>query len=275
MLTDQLSSLGLTQEETKTYLALLELGPTKVSYLARKIGKPRPTLYGFLKKLHEKGLITQSLEYGDFGTKVFIAEPPHKISQLFRQKIENLENQQKLFKTILPELEKTSATKFLSPKFQLYEGIDGLRHVLKDMLLYSDIETTAFWPIKSMVETLSPEFFRYHNKERIKNRIFTRALWPNTQTIDIKKHPYLGAGQEFQREIRIAPPEIDFPMGYWIYKNKTAFISSRAESFGFIIESRELTQMLLSQFELIWKISKPLVTNKEDTSLFLQELSRD
>lgn len=142
------------------------------------------------------------------------------------------------------------------------------------MLLYDDIETQAFWPIKAMLDILSPDFFRYLNKERIKNHIYTRAIWPQSQVVDIKKHLYLGAGGEFQREIRIAPEGIDFSMGYWIYKDKAAFISSRKESFGFIIESRELVEMLLAQFEVIWKISKALKMESEDTASFLRELQQ-
>lgn len=63
-------------------------------------------------------------------------------------------------------------------------------------------------------------------------------------------------------------------MGYWIYGNKVAFISSRKESFGFIIESAELVEMLRTQFEVLWKTSKPIKVDPKDTNLFLQELEK-
>ena len=91
--------------------------------------------------------------------------------------------------------------------------------------------------------------------------------------MDIKKHPYLGTGEKFLREIRIAPKDIGFSMGYWIYGNKVAFISSKKEAFGFIIESKELAEMLSSQFEVMWKLSKPIVTKLSDTESFLEEIS--
>ncbi len=80
--------------------------------------------------------------------------------------------------------------------------------------------------------------------------------------VDIKEHPYLGAGEEFLREIRLAPPAIDFSLGYWIYGNKVAFLSSREESFDFIIESSELCQTLKSQFEMVWRAAKVLELEK-------------
>jgi hypothetical protein len=123
-----------------------------------------------------------------------------------------------------------------------------------------------------MLDILSEDFFKNLNKERIRLKLKTRAIWPRKQIVNIKEHPYLGAGEKFFREIRIAPQEINFSMGYWIYGNKVAFISSKREAFGFIIESRELAETLSSQFEVIWKLSKPIRSKPEDVAPFFAEL---
>lgn len=107
-----------------------------------------------------------------------------------------------------------------------------------------------------MIEILGPEFFKKHNKERIERNIYTQAIWPSLQTVTTSDYPFMGQGNAFKREIRIAPKNIHFSMGYWIYGNKAAFISSNKESFGFIIESKEFVQMLSSQFDVMWNISK-------------------
>ena len=224
MLNETLATLGFNEHEIKAYLLLLEIGPITAGNLAKKFGVPRSSLYGFLKRLQDKGIIGQSIKGG---VKVFLAEAPEKANFLFSQKIEELERQQKIYQELLPQLRQKQATKFIAPKLQLFEGELGLKNVLKDMLLYRDLETQAFWPAKKMVEALSPDFFRYHNKERIKNNLSIRAIWPESQMVDIKERPYLGAGEEFLREIKIAPPAIDFSLGYWIYGNKVAFLSSR------------------------------------------------
>lgn len=273
MLEDVLKTLGLDDDEIKTYLTLLEVGkPVTVGTLAKHMGVPRPSLYGFLKRLHGRGLVSQSTNMSDIRT--FFAVAPEQVSLIIDQKIGDLLKTQNLYKTLLPELQSNQETELITPRFQLFEGEEGVKHVLKDMLLYHDIETQAFWPIKSMLEVLGPDFFRYHNKERIKNNLSTRAIWPPSQVVDIKDHPYLGVGKSFKREIRVAPKEIDFSMGYWIYGNKVAFISSRKESFGFIIESAELVEMLRTQFEVLWKASKPIKVDPKDTNLFLQELEK-
>jgi len=268
MIEDILLTLGFKAEETKAYLQLLKSGPITAGNLAKKMGVPRPSLYGFLKKLQNKGIVVQSLKWG---VKIFTAEPPERINLIFRQHIENLQEKQQLYKKILPELKGHAPFKFTAPKFSLFEGKEGIKHVLKDMWLYSGIETQSLWPIKAMLDTLSPDFFWNLNKERIRNNISIRAIWPESQIVKIKTHPYLGTGKEFKREIRIAPKKMDFSTGYWLYANKAAFISSHEESFGFVIESKELVDMLLSQFEAVWNISKPLQVNPKDSEPFLKK----
>jgi len=271
MIENILSGLGLETEEIKTYLLLLETGPITAGNLSKKLGFPRSSLYGFLKRLQDQGMVNESKK---FDIKIFSAEAPEKISLLFKQRIEDLAEKQSLYESILPDLRKLQPSKLITPKLQIFEGEEGLKSALKDMLLYKNISTQAFWPIKKMVDILTPDFFRYLNKERIRNNLYTRAIWPKSQKLDVKQHPYLGVGERFLREIRIAPAEMDFSMGYWIYGNKAVFISSRKESFGFIIESSELIQMLLVQFELVWKISKPLIIDSKDSDKFIEEMKR-
>jgi sugar-specific transcriptional regulator TrmB len=264
-------SLGLEPEEAKTYLFLLESGSITAGNLAKKIGVPRSSVYGFLKRLQEHNLIIESQKQG---IKTFSAESPEKINLLFRQRQESLEKNQELFKALLPELKPKQSQKFITPKIQIFEGREGLQGALKDMLLYYDMETLALWPIKTMVNVLSPEFFRYLNKERIKNNLYTRAIWPQTQTVNVAEHPYLGVGEAFKREIRLAPQDMDFSMGYWIYGNRVVFISSIKESFGFIIESAEMVETLKAQFEIVWGLSEKMSVNPAATRAFVQEIEK-
>ncbi len=271
MLESVFASLGLEAEESKVYTFLLETGPITAGAIARKLGVPRSSVYGFLKELQKHNLVVESQRRG---VKIFSAENPEKINLLFRQKQESLAKSQDLFKSLIPSLSSKKSTRLLKPKIQIFEGKEGLQAALKDMLLYYDMETQALWPIKAMVEILSPDFFRYLNKERIKNNLFTRAIWPLSQTVDIANHPYLGVGEKFKREIRLAPKNMDFSMGYWIYGNRIVFISSVNESFGFIIESAELAETMKAQFELIWNQSTKLIVDPKATEAFVKEIEK-
>jgi HTH-type transcriptional regulator, sugar sensing transcriptional regulator len=271
MLANILAQLGVSEEESNLYSLLLATGPIQAGKLATRAGIPRSSLYGFLDKLAQRRLVNQSLKDG---VKVFAAQDPATVIHLFQQQIDLLKTAQDKYKQILPNLLARDSAKLITPRFQMYEGGEGLKNVLQDMLLYSDIETVALWPIKAMVEALTPQFFRYLNKERIKSRLYTRAIWPANQVLNTIDHPYLGSGSGFYREIRVAPKTMRFAMGYWVYADKAAFLSSKRESFGFIIQSQELVDLLRSQFEILWQLSVPLTTNEDSTKEFLDEIDR-
>ncbi len=262
-----LVQFGLREDEIKTFVFLIEQGEQTAGNLAKKTGLSRPSLYGFVRKLKDIGLVTESQKNG---VKTFHACSKEKIEKLFSEKIKDLEAGKNQIADLYEQIAIHGSAS--NPRFQLFEGKEGLKQILKDMMLYRDIETKAYWPIKSMVDILSESFFRDLNKERIQRKIYTRAIWPESQKLDIKKHPYLGFGKEFLREIRIAPKNISFFMGYWIYGKKVAFISSKKEAFGFIIESKELVEMLSTQFELMWISSKPITGKIEDGNDFLKEV---
>lgn len=270
MLEKILASLELSPEEIRIYMLILETGGgITAGELAKKLGMARPTLYGILQRLTDKGIIQRSLKYG---VRRFAALSPEKLDLLFNQRIEHLQTQQKAYQEILPQLLSKHRMDTLSPRFQYFEGKEGVQHVLKDMLMYRNLETLAFWPIKSMIEMLSEDFFRYHNKERIRNNLYTRAIWPQKEVVDVKKNKFLGVGEAFRREIRLAPTDVHFTMGYWMYGNKIAFLSSQAECFGMIVESQEMVTMQRAAFEVIWNSSVPLKVNPKDTQPFIDEM---
>ncbi len=264
------SSLSVSPEESKLYIAMLSSGSISAGLLSRQVGLPRPSVYTTLKRLIIKGLVTESRKNNK---KIFTPIHPDYLVNLFETQKTELDQAEKQLKNSLPDLRALLSGAYISPRLEVFESREGLERVLRDMLLYRDIRTEALWPIQTMIETLSPDFFDKHNRERIARNIFTRAIWPENQVVNFKKHPYLGSGKDFKREIRIAPENIDFSMGYWIYGNKVAFLSSRKESFGFIIESAELAKTLRSQFELVWKQSTLIRVKESDVVAFTESLN--
>ena len=267
MIDTTLEKFGLRDEEIKTFLFLLENGAQTAGNLAKKTNLSRPSLYGFLKKLEKVGLVVESQKNS---VKTFQASSKEKIQAVFHERFKELEKGKSDIEKVFTELQKGAVTTV--PKFQFFEGREGAQHVFKEVLLYRNIHTKSYWPIKKMIEVIGEETFRYLNKERIKRNIYTQAIWPRNQMVDIKKYPYLGVGKNFLREIRVAPEGIDFSMGYWIYENKVSFISSQKEAFGFIVESKELAEMLSSQFDMMWKQSKTITVPEKYTQGFLKEI---
>ncbi len=69
-----LGSIGLSQYESKCFLASLELGPSTINQIGIYAGVPRTKVYGAVKKLVERGLLEQNQE----DQKIFIARSPRE-----------------------------------------------------------------------------------------------------------------------------------------------------------------------------------------------------
>lgn len=270
MLDQIFQQLNLKPEHTIVYSALLESGPLPAGKLAKRLNMPRSSLYGFLNDLAQKGLVLQSEK---MAVKLWQAAMPEKVNEILNDQVNQIEKAKKSFANILPDLQARQKTDFITPKFTYYEGVDSVKQMLKDVLLYRDMETDCIWPIKDMVEVFGKEFLeQYGTKERIRRNITNRVLVPQNKMIDIKQNPFFGSQPELLREVRIAPKDVDYSMGYWAYGDKVQFISSKKESFGFIVESKELRQLLKTQFDLIWQISKQVKVDKKYTEKFIQEI---
>jgi len=248
-----LSLFGLREVETDLYEKLFYGGTMPASVLAKQVGISRTSVYDLLKRLIDIGLI---IETTNNNAKSFVVQPPEKLKLLLEEKEKAIAQAQQL----LPEIQniyqqRKGPTK---PRFQVFEGKEALQQMVKDLLLYKDITAQVFWSVKKPLDLLSPEFFAQYHEKRVKNNIRLQAIWPKEQIPTNKTYSFLSMAKELKRDVRIAPPNIDFSMGYAIYGNTVRFISNQKENFGFLVESQELADTMRSQFKIIWDISKPI-----------------
>lgn len=267
MFTKLFKEMGLSENANQIYLRLLKLGPASARQLAENLNLPRPTVYDNLKLLIKYGLATEKEKENK---KLFGVDEIKNLPQLIKSKIEALKKEEANIKKILPTLALRAKT--IEPKIKFYSGSEGIKQVLKDMLWYNNIETLTMWPISEMVEILGKEYLENLNRRRIRQNISIRGIWPRDKAVDFKNHPYLGVGKSHLRQLRFAPKGMTWEMSYWLYADKAAFISSKKECFGFIIHSQDFAQLLKAQFEIIWKISKPIPPKPQYTDDFLKTI---
>lgn len=246
-----LSIFNLTDKEINLYEKLFYGGVMSASELSKRMGISRTSVYDQVAILKKAGLIVESLESG---IKKFFVQPPSKIAQLIKSKEEEL----KTAKNDLLNLEKeyNSKLRIMMPHIQIYKGRDELQQMIKDVLLYRDITLYSYWSIGDTLETLTSSFFAKYHQERAERNILLKAIWSKDQATTKKVIAFLNDHIKEKREIRIAPNDKSFSLGYEIYANKVCFISSSKESYGFIVESSELAETMKIQHDTIWKISK-------------------
>jgi sugar-specific transcriptional regulator TrmB len=253
MLTNIFKELGLSEITEKIFNELISNGSSNARLLGEKVGIPRPSVYDHLKILINKGLV---MERNEEGKKVFSIDDVHNIQELLQEKIKTLESEKVKFETSLPAL--LSKVSFVEPKIKFYSGKEGVKQVINHIMLNRNIETILMWPMSEMMKVLGDEYLKELNERRIQRNIFLRVVWPADKQLNTKEYPYLGAGEEHLRDLRLAPEGMTWDMGYWMYEDKVAFLSSEKEGFGFVVQSKDFAKLMKVQFEEIWKVCAPV-----------------
>lgn len=257
--------LGLGHVAQRVYTHLVEYGESTARHLAENLSIPRPSVYDNLNVLIENGLVTEQIKNNK---KIFQADDLKNLSRLIKTKIDSLQEERGVIDELIPSLLKNLSLS--EPKIKMYTGKEGVKQVLNDILWYKNIEFQSMFPMNEMVKMLGNDFFENFNRQRIRRNIYAKGLWPKEHVINAKDYPAFGSDKGFLREVRIAPNNMTWSMGYWNYADKVAIVSSKKEGFGFIISSKDFSQLLKVQFDLIWSLSKPRKLTSEFTSDFLK-----
>ena len=241
MLIEELTNAGITEEEAKTYLAILELGEGTISQIAKKSEIKRTSAYLVVERLIKKGLVSASKVKKH---TVYIAENPKKIEDL-------LEERKKSIQRIMPELLSFTNLIDKKPKIRYYEGRDGMKEIYKDMLRYPDSEILGMFS-ESYTGHLDDEFVKnYFYSQRVEKKIWVRAILPDnekTREIIIDDEKILRRSKLISNEKFKIKVDID------VYgKNKISLVSFE-EQLGIIIESEKIFESMKGIFETIWDL---------------------
>lgn len=243
-----LAGLDLAPAVRKVYLSLLEEGDASARTLASRTTIARTSIYDHIKSLKDLDLV---LERDTGGKTIYSVQDPRNLENLLEQKIESLNKQKEILVNELPKL--IAKIDSIQPKIRFFESGEGMKQMLKDILWHDEITLDIVWSYEHMLEVLGEEFLIWFNTRRVRNKISVRALWP-AETAKNKKHIFSENDKLVSRRYLSKQPAPT--MSYIVYENKTIFLSSACEAFGFIVDSKEHADLMRMQFEVLWEASK-------------------
>ena len=126
-----LEKIGLTKNESRVYQTLLRLGTSKTGEILKKSGLNSGKIYEILESLKIKGLLSESLINN---IKYFTAAPPSQILEYIKDKKEELEQEESIVKSALPELEKLRNITTKETKSVTYTGLRGIKTAADEAL---------------------------------------------------------------------------------------------------------------------------------------------
>jgi len=238
-----LEDIGLTSNEAKVYLALVEIGSSSATSIIQKTGLHRAVVYDLLERLIQKGLVSYMISSKK---KFFESTNPNRLKEI-------LEEREEALSKILPELIELSKFK-TKLDINVYKGKEGIKNVFEDILKESPSEWLSMGSSGETYELL-PAFLDNFHKLRIKSKINSRGLMLYSKTSEKRRQ---NLSKMPLTEIRILPKEVKTPTVINIYASKISLYSVTKENIPFIIliENKEMANSFKEYFECMWKLSK-------------------
>lgn len=234
-----LEKIGLTTNEVKVYLALIDLGTTLAGGIAKKAKLHRRQTYDALHRLIGKGLVSYTVKVGK---KHFRPVDPERIMEIAKER-------EREINSVLPEIiEKFKKTES-KIHAEIYEGTEGLKSVmeliLKERKEWFTIGSTGKGPV------VLPFYLEQFAKKRVKLGINRRVLLVDTKE---GRAYYRILKKQGLVQIKFLPKEIQQPQTIWVFDNKVAIILVSLEyPTVFLIDNKEIADSYKEYFNLLWK----------------------
>ena len=233
--------LGLTENESKVYLSLIELGSTNAGEIIKKTKLHRNIVYENLDKLIEKGFVS-------FVTikniKHFEITSLKELKEFVARKKEEINNEEEIISRILPELEKIRSPIERKQDATIFKGKRSIKNILEE-ITQSKTEVLVFGTCWGMRESMSDYYEQWHLKLK-KNRTKCRIVLPINKP-GMYLYPFI---TRYLSEEQIIPSTIA------VFDNKVLNVIWGEEPLGILIISNKVADSYRNYFELLWKIAK-------------------
>jgi predicted DNA-binding transcriptional regulator len=237
-----LTELGLSQNESLIYEALIRHGELGVSDVARHAGAHRRNVYDSMKRLIDKGLAYEIL---DKRTTTYQAVEPRKLLDLLDERRNRLTN-------ALPTLERLYKGTPTYESVAIYRGIEGLKNYMRDIIRsgqdYYSIGAKGIWADPRLA-TLFPSFIKDAERKGINFYIlFDYAVYKNN-------HPIL---RSLPSHYRILPKKFQTPSSLGAFGEMSVVLTNmKVGQMGerislTILRNKNMADTIRTWFHALW-----------------------
>jgi sugar-specific transcriptional regulator TrmB len=234
----ELEELGLSENETKIYIVLLEHGMLNPTEIAKKTGLRRTYIYDAVEGLLDRGIVNTVLLDNK---KHFQAVDPAILRENFELKLRHLDE-------VLPKLSDLFKSAKEETTVELHRGKKVYSTLLKDLV--SNIKK------KDVVHLLGVDEEKLESAEPVYLKQYLNILREKNvrERIIIKK-----GGKKFKGP-SLSYRELDEKFigetTTVIFQSKVYIFIGGSPNYLIIIQSPRVAETYRRQFELLWKIAK-------------------
>jgi len=241
-----LQDIGLTEGETKVYLALLRLGQTKTGQLAKKAEVSSSKVYKILDRLEKKGLAGHIIKSK---VKYYSAMETNRVLEYIDEKQSQLEKKKAEVKKILPELEIERKLAGGKTEAVIYEGTKAITNFFRNIL--DDLKKgETYYVMGASYFPHSRPFFHQFHMNRAKKGIKVKMLANNEINKSLEKTTYRNS------EVKFLPQYLSTNLDITFYKDTVFIFFTTENPIGFLLKNKEAAKGFKSYFDTMWKIAK-------------------
>ncbi len=242
-----LTQAGLTKDQSLVYEALVKNGTMPASRIPRLVPISRPLAYKVLGELLALGLVEKREETGKVA--LFSPEHPLKLKELIEKRRTSVDDAKIALDGVLGKLLSDFNLTSGKPGVQFFEGVDGFRQILDDILT-SKTEVYSYVDITETMDGELAEISKAFGIQRKRYNIKKKNLSVDTpEGRSLVSDGYLN---ELTEERLIPWPTPLFGTTIQIYDNKVSFRTSAKPSIGIIINDPHIYTIHKQLFELLW-----------------------
>ncbi len=240
-----LEEVGLTEGESKVYLALLKIGQTTIGNIIKESQVSNSKIYNILDRLNKKGLVGIALRNN---VRNFEAKDPSIINELILKREEDIRK----VKENLPRLQEMYKYAENVQEVEILQGIAGIKSFTE--MIFSKLEKGDTFYIlgapKEATDLLGPYFQEWHER-RAKNGIKCKVLY----NMEAEERAKLRKSTNLT-EVRMMPKGIITPALIDLGKDYVATLLFGEKPLCIVIKNKKIYESYVNYFELMWKIAK-------------------
>lgn len=250
-LTDILAHLGLSPSEMPVFTYLLESSNAeRISTISKNTKINRTTLYGILKTLSDRGLVS-SVE--DHGVLTYRSIQPHLLVDYIERAREKLAADISRVRDIVPVIEQVRKSGGRTyPSIQFFHGAEGLKQAYEDTIknnpskkIYGFTGTDVVLSEKSIDLDWILSYMK--RRKNLGITFYDIATASKNEPHWVKTHD-----KRDGRVTKILPKGVDFGIEIAVYENKTLFASfAEKHPLGVLIEDEEIARTMKELFRYI------------------------
>jgi sugar-specific transcriptional regulator TrmB len=226
---------------------LLQLGTSKTGEILKKSGLNSGKIYEILESLKAKGLLSESVINN---IKYFTAAPPSQILEYIKNKKEELEKEEAIIKSVLPELEKLRNLTTKETRTVTYTGLRGIKtaadEALDSMKQGEDILAMRVTELKNEVFN---KFWMKWQTRRINKKISLKMIFSEKS----EYYKIFAKSKYTQAKILtgITPVTVDI-----FGEDKTLILNYGKSPSCILIYDKDTAQSFRQFFKQLWKLAK-------------------